>query len=135
MQQEELTNLCKELLNSQELVEKVSFDMINQHDKVANLISGLAMELDHMMCKLEAMSYMIEETVETLRQKQLLEEESNVRNFSDSLEEQGVHLIQVSQLLQTILEEQATECEVIHDLELKIEKQREIIEDALYIEN
>ena len=135
MQQKELTNLQKELINSQELVEKVSFDMINQHDKVVNLISKLAMELDHMVCKLEAMSYTIEETVETLRQKQLLEEESHVRNFSESLEEQGGLLIQVSQMLQLIIEEQALESDIIHDMELMIEKQREKIEDLCYIEN
>lgn len=133
MQQEELADLLKELLNSQELVEKVSFDMINQHDKVANLISGFAMELDQMMCKLEAMSYTIEETIETLRQKQLLEEENQIRNFSDLLEEQGSHLIMVSQMLQSIIEEQSTESEVIHDMELKIEKQRGILEEVCYI--
>lgn len=133
MQPEQMKDFITMLSASQELVERSSFDCINQHDKVANLISQLMQDLENMMSKLEAMNYTVEDIIESLRQTDEDTNDHGLRTFSGMLEEQGMLLIDVSQRLQNVMDEEEKENEVIHQMELDIAKQREVIDNLNYI--
>lgn len=119
--------LIEKLESSQELVEKTAFATLNQHDTVTTMVNQLTMELDSMMTKLEAMNYTLEDSMEAIRQTIGEDEMKGIREFSNQLEQQGMELIDLSQLIQSIMEEQTKESELIHELESLTEQHRESI--------
>lgn len=131
----QLNEIIEKLNASQENVERSSFETINQHDKVANLIKSLTVELDEMMSKLEAMNYTLEDTILTMQETYPAQDLSKLNEFSDMLEEQGLHLIDVSQLIQGLMEEEAIENDVIHTMENEIAQHRDELEQMIRIHN
>ena len=126
--QQRMIEIMNRLNSCQERAEKTSFDTINQHDKVMNLVSQLVMDLDNMMTKVEAMNYELEDTIEALT-KDNMEAGKTLQGFSKMLDEQNGMIIEVSQLLQMIMEEQQLESEVIHEMEAQIASNRETLEE------
>ena len=126
--QQRMIEIMNRLNSCQERAEKTSFDTINQHDKVMNLVSQLVMDLDNMMTKVEAMNYELEDTIEALT-KDNIEAGKTLHGFSKMLDEQNGMIIEVSQLLQMIMEEQQLESEVIHEMEAQIASNRETLEE------
>lgn len=128
--QQRMIEIINRLNSCQERAEKASFDTINQHDKVMNLVAQLVMDLDNMMTKVEAMNYELEDTVETLI-KDNMEAGETLDRFSEMLGEQNGMIIEISQLLQMVMEEQQIESEVIHEMEAQIASNRETLEEIL----
>jgi hypothetical protein len=133
--QQQMMDIINRLNSNQEKIEKTSFDTINQHDKVMNLVGQLVMDMDCMMTKLEAMNYSLEETVESISCDTEFETSQTLHCFSEMLEEQSGMIIELSQLLQIIMDEQQVESEVIHEMEAQIASNRETIEEAFQIHN
>ncbi|MDD5934293.1 MAG: hypothetical protein PUC65_01820 [Clostridiales bacterium] len=132
MQPELYKKVLVALSASQELIEKSSFDCINQHDKVANLVAELMGICNHMTFQLE----MINEQVDAMKALQGSSDPENrdLAELSEMLKEQSRLQAEVNQWLQSIIEEQSLESEVIHEMEMQIADQREILDEACYIE-
>lgn len=133
--QQHMMDIINRLNTSQEKVEKTSFDTINQHDKVMNLVAQLVMDMDCMMTKLEAMNYTLEDTLGSLCSDSEPETKQALEFFSELLEDQSGRIIEISQLLQLIMDEQQIESEVIHELEAIIASNRETLEEVFQIHN
>lgn len=132
---ERMIEIINRMNSCQEMEEKTSFDIINQHDKVANLICQLVMSLDGFMTKMEALNYAIEDTMSNISLSQCNEAEVTIKRFINILEDQGIMIAKVSQLLHTITEEQQIESEVIHEMEALIAGNRENLEELSLLHN
>ena len=129
--QQRMMEIINRLRMNQERVEKTSFDAINQHDKVMNLVSKLVVDMDCMMTKLETMNYTLEDTIGNLCCETDFEVKQTLISMSELIEEQCGAIIDISQLLQEIMDEQEVESEVIHEMEAHIADNREILDEDL----
>lgn len=124
---QQMMEILNQMNSDQDKAEKTSFDIINQHDRVTNLVNQLAMVLDNIICKVEMINCSFEDRITiTDREK---EEGLAVKSLLQRIEEQGGIIDEVSRLLQTVMEEQQAECEVIHEMEVLIARNREKLEE------
>lgn len=133
MQPEQLKQVIEALTASQELIERNSFDSINQHDKVANLFSKFVVDFNVIIMKLEVMSERIEKLIEF--QGDSCSDDQEMDEVTQMLVDQSLMLIEAGKCLQTIMEEQMKESDTIHEMELQIAEQRDIIDETCYILN
>lgn len=133
MQPEQLKQVIEALTASQELIERNSFDSINQHDKVANLFSKFVVDFNVIIMKLEVMSERIEKLIES--QGDSCSDDQEMDEVTQMLVDQSLMLIEAGKCLQTIMEEQMKESDTIHEMELQIAEQRDIIDETCYILN
>ena len=131
MQPEQYKQMIEALTASQELIEKSSFDSINQHDKVANLFSELAVDFNIITMKIEAMNEQIEKIIVSKRNSDMDNQE--IDKITQMFGEQRSMLTEVSKRLHTIMEEQLIQSDTIHEMEMQVADHREIMNETCYI--
>ncbi len=131
MQPEQFKQVIEALTASQELIEKNSFDSINQHDKVANLFSELAVDFNIITMKIEAMNEQIEKIIVSKRNSDIDNQE--IDKITQMFGEQRSMLTEVSKRLHTIMEEQLIQSDTIHEMEMQVADHREIMNETCYI--
>ncbi len=131
MQPEQPKQVIEALTVSQELIERSSFDSINQHDKVANLFSKFVADFNVIMMNLEAMNEQIEKLVESSGDS--CNSDQEIDGITQTLVDQSLMIIEASKCLNTIMEEQSKESDTIHEMEMQIAEQRDIIDEVCCI--
>lgn len=131
MQPEQYKQVIEALTASQELIEKSSFDSINQHDKVANLFSELAVDFNIITMKIEAMNEQIEKIIVSKRNSDMDNQE--IDKITQMFGKQRSMLTEVSKRLHTIMEEQLIQSDTIHEMEMQVADHREIMNETCYI--
>lgn len=118
-----LEEICEGLEHSQDMVEKIAFDAINQQDKVANIVNAGMSNIMELLTKLEIVSMEFEEAMKSLKG-------TEYENAAETLTGINSIIQEIARQYQEISEEQVSLSEIIHNMENEIALHRDSMELA-----
>lgn len=115
--------ICERLEYSQEMIERIAFDAINQQDKVANIVNAGMSNIMELLTKLEIVSIEFEEAMKSLKG-------TAYENAAEALTGINSIILEIAGQYQEISEEQVTLSEIVHNMENEIAIHRDSMELA-----
>ena len=128
MQNESLQEITERLYRSQEQVEKSTFDVLNEQDKLCCLVSETSLEVQSLISKMEALNYCVSYHLKDHLARVQGEQLKELERVMSMVEEQESIGNLVSQYINTLATQAAYACELVHIMENEIAVHREEIE-------
>lgn len=128
MQNESLQEILEKLYNSQEQVEKTTFDVLNEQDKLCCLVSETSLEVQKLISKMEAINYCVTNHLKDHLARVKGEKLKELEDVMSMVEEQETIGILVSQYINTLATQASFACELVHIMENEVAVHRENIE-------
>ncbi|HCL02516.1 MAG TPA: hypothetical protein DHW61_08895 [Lachnoclostridium phytofermentans] len=137
MQNESLQEIMEKLYCSQEQVEKTTFDVLNEQDKLCCLVSETSIEVQKLISKMEAITYCVTNHLKDHLTRVQGEQLKELEHVMSMVEEQESIGILVSQNINTLATQASFACELVHIMENEVAVHREdieVIEDCINVE-
>lgn len=128
MQSESLQEIMEKLYSSQDQVEKTTFDVLNEQDKLCCLVSETSLEIQKLISKMEAINYCVANHLKDHLARVQGEKLKELEHVMSMVEEQELIGITVSQYIDTLATQASYACELVHIMENEVAVHREDIE-------
>lgn len=128
MQSESLQEIMEKLYSSQDQMEKATFDVLNEQDKLCCLVSETSLEIQKLISKMEAINYCITNHLKDHLARVQGEKLKELDHVMSMVEEQESIGITVSQYINTLATQASYACELVHTMENEVAVHREDIE-------